>query len=129
MLAGARQVTLTRAQLLALPQRTAVLPIACVEGWSVSESWTGVPLADLARLAGVSVPGPARVESIQRKGSFRRVDLSPAQVSDPDSLLALRVNGADLPLDHGFPARTIIPGAPGVHCTKWVNKIIFLGPA
>jgi DMSO/TMAO reductase YedYZ molybdopterin-dependent catalytic subunit len=112
-----------------MPQRTATLPIACVEGWSVTASWTGVPLADLAKLAGVTAPGPARVESIQRKGSFRKVFLSTAQVNDPESLLALRVNGADLSRDHGYPARAIIPSAPGVHCTKWVNRIIFLEQA
>ena len=49
-----------------------------------------------------------------------------AQVIDPRSMLALRVNGADMSRDHGYPARTIIPAAPGVHNTKWVNKITFL---
>jgi DMSO/TMAO reductase YedYZ molybdopterin-dependent catalytic subunit len=42
-------------------------------------------------------------------------------------MLALRVNGADLSLDHGFPARLMIPAAPGVHCTKWVRSIQFYG--
>ena len=42
------------------------------------------------------------------------------QVADPDALLALRVNGADLSLDHGYPARIIVPALPGVHNTKWV---------
>jgi DMSO/TMAO reductase YedYZ molybdopterin-dependent catalytic subunit len=50
-------------------------------------------------------------------------------VNDPESMLALRVNGADLSRDHGYPARVIIPDAPGVHCTKWVNRIIFLEQA
>jgi DMSO/TMAO reductase YedYZ molybdopterin-dependent catalytic subunit len=44
-------------------------------------------------------------------------------------MLALRVNGADLSRDHGYPARTIVPAAPGVHNTKWVNKITFLEAA
>jgi DMSO/TMAO reductase YedYZ molybdopterin-dependent catalytic subunit len=44
---------------------------------------------------------------------------------NPDSLLALRVNGADLSLDHGFPARVIVPAAPGVHNTKWVASMRF----
>ena len=126
VLAGPRQVSLTREQILALPQHTAVLPIACVEGWSAACAWTGVRLTDLARLAGVTEPGAARVESIQQKGSFRAAVLSAGQVRDPQALLALRVNGADLSRDHGYPARTIIPAAPGVHNTKWVNKITFL---
>jgi DMSO/TMAO reductase YedYZ molybdopterin-dependent catalytic subunit len=124
-LVGTRTVTLTRAQVLALPQQTAVLPIACVEGWSVSASWTGVRLVDLARLAGIQSPGLTTVESIERHGSYRQVSLSGGQMNDPRSMLALRVNGADLSWDHGYPARTIIPAAPGVHNTKWVREIIF----
>jgi DMSO/TMAO reductase YedYZ molybdopterin-dependent catalytic subunit len=51
--------------------------------------------------------------------------LNPGQVLDPDSLLALRVNGADLSPDHGFPARVIVPALPAVKCTKWVRAIEF----
>ena len=40
-----------------MPQHTARLPIACVEGWSTTETWTGVRLRDLAALAGVPEPG------------------------------------------------------------------------
>ncbi len=125
-LVGARRLSLTRAQVAALPQRSAALPIACVEGWSAQAWWSGVRLADLARLAGVPRPGGALVESIERRGSFRSASLSAAQVTDPRSLLALRVNGADLSWDHGYPARTIIPAAPGVHNTKWVSVITFV---
>jgi DMSO/TMAO reductase YedYZ molybdopterin-dependent catalytic subunit len=46
-------------------------------------------------------------------------------VIHPDSLLALRVNDADLSPDHGYPARIIVPGLPGVHNTKWVASIDF----
>jgi DMSO/TMAO reductase YedYZ molybdopterin-dependent catalytic subunit len=126
VLVGARTVSLTREQILALPQRTEELPIACVEGWSFAASWTGVPLASLAQLAGFARPGTALVESIERGGSFRQAALSAAEVNDSQSLLALRLDGADLSRDHGYPARTIIPAAPGVHNTKWVNKITFL---
>jgi len=123
---GRQTMSLSRHQLMALPQRTAVLPLACVEGWSYSASWTGIPLAELARLVGVTQPAAALVESMQQAGSFRSVTLSAGQVNDPRSMLALCLNGADLPPDHGYPARTIIPAAPGVHNTKWVNKITFM---
>jgi DMSO/TMAO reductase YedYZ molybdopterin-dependent catalytic subunit len=49
------------------------------------------------------------------------------QVRNPDSLLALRVNGVNLSADHGYPARIIVPGLPGVHNTKWVRSIEFVG--
>ncbi|GAA2863724.1 molybdopterin-dependent oxidoreductase [Pseudonocardia halophobica] len=115
---------LTRAQLIALPQHTAALPIACVEGWSTQQTWSGVRLRDLAALAGVPAPTSALVSSVE-VGPFARATLTGAQVRDPDALLALRVNGADLSPDHGFPARVIVPALPGVHCTKWVRSIDF----
>jgi DMSO/TMAO reductase YedYZ molybdopterin-dependent catalytic subunit len=122
---GSRPVTLDRAALLAMPQHTAVLPIACVEGWSTTQAWTGVRLADLARLAGVPAPESARVSSLERSGAFAAASLQRNQVLHPDALLALRVNGTDLSPDHGFPARIIVPALPGVHNTKWVAAIAF----
>ncbi len=124
---GARELRLSRSELLALPQRTHELPIACVEGWSTTQSWSGVALRDLAALAGAAAFDELYVESLQERGSFRRASLSPRQVRDRRSLLALRVNGADLSADHGFPARIIVPALPGVHCTKWVALLEFRG--
>lgn len=112
------------ATLNAMPQHTARLPIACVEGWSTTETWTGVRLRDLAALAGVPEPASAFVRSVER-GGFNRATLQANQVAHPDSLLALTVNGAQLSPDHGHPARIIVPGLPGVHSTKWVASIDF----
>jgi DMSO/TMAO reductase YedYZ molybdopterin-dependent catalytic subunit len=119
-------VSLTRHQLLALPQHTARLSINCVEGWSSGDqTWTGVRLSDLARLAGADHPASVLVESLDHGSAFPRAVLSAGQIMDPDSLLALRVNGADLSPDHGYPARVILPAAPGVHNTKWVTRLTF----
>ncbi|MFD7391093.1 molybdopterin-dependent oxidoreductase [Streptomyces sp. NPDC059852] len=122
-----RTVRLSRADLLALPQHEAALPIACVEGWSTSDQrWRGVRLRDLAALAGdEEAPSDVLVESLQRHGAFRRAALRADQVADPRSLLALAVNGAGLTLDHGYPARVIVPAAPGVLNTKWVARLTF----
>jgi len=43
-------------------------------------------------------------------------------------MLALRVNGADLSLDHGFPGRVIVPSAPRAHNLKWMSEIVFSEP-
>ncbi|WP_446220435.1 molybdopterin-dependent oxidoreductase [Micromonospora sp. IBHARD004] len=127
--AGGRQASLDRAALLGMPQHTARLPIACVEGWSTLQTWTGVRLRDLAALVGAGAPGSAHVRSLEKAGLFAQATLQANQVLDPDSLLALRVNGVDLTQDHGFPARVIVPALPGVHCTKWVAGIEFRGRA
>jgi DMSO/TMAO reductase YedYZ molybdopterin-dependent catalytic subunit len=121
--AGKRE--LSREELLAMPQHSYDLPIACVEGWSTTQRWTGVRLRDLAELAGVPGDVELLVKSLQKAGALRQVTLSSGQVAAENSLLALKVNGADLSLDHGFPARVIVPGAPGVHQTKWVATMKF----
>ena len=123
---GPPPLRLSRAELLTMEQHTAYLPIACVEGWSTgNQAWTGVRLRDLARLTGISQPASVLAESLQRGGTFRHGVLSAGQILDPDSLLALRVNDADLALDHGYPARVIVPANPGVHTTKWVARLTF----
>ncbi|GGX24013.1 membrane protein [Streptomyces malachitofuscus] len=117
---------LSRADLLGLPLHSADLPIACVEGWSTSDQWwRGVRLRDLAALVGHDEPVDVLVESLQRRGPFRRAALRANQVEDPRSLLALFVNGEELTLDHGYPARIIVPAAPGVLNTKWVERLTF----
>jgi DMSO/TMAO reductase YedYZ molybdopterin-dependent catalytic subunit len=119
-------VVLRRADLLRMELHTASLPIACVEGWSTDDQyWAGVRLGDLALLAGVNRPSSVLVRSLERGGVFSQVVLSAGQNMDPESLLALRVNGTDLTPDHGFPARVIVPASPGVHCTKWVASLTF----
>ncbi|MFD7476841.1 molybdopterin-dependent oxidoreductase [Streptomyces sp. NPDC059837] len=123
-----RTVRLSRDELLELPLRSAALPIACVEGWSTSDQWwRGVPLRDLARLVGYEegAAPDVLVESLQRHGAFRHAALRYNQVRDPRSLLALFVNGEDLTPDHGYPARIIVPAAPGVLNTKWVARMTF----
>ncbi|XMN07975.1 molybdopterin-dependent oxidoreductase [Streptomyces griseobrunneus] len=123
----AGELRFSRAELLAMEQHSAALPIACVEGWSTSDQlWRGVRLSDLAALAGYPDRPPAVfVESLQRSGSFRKAALRDNQVRDGRSLLALEVNGAPLSPDHGYPARIIVPAAPGVLNTKWVETLTF----
>lgn len=120
-------VRLGRADLLRLPLHSSALPIACVEGWSTSDQWwRGVRLRELAALVGYDGDPPdVLVESLQRHGAFRRAALRANQVADPRSLLALYVNGEELSPDHGYPARVIVPAAPGVLNTKWVARMTF----
>ncbi|HWT95209.1 MAG TPA: molybdopterin-dependent oxidoreductase [Solirubrobacteraceae bacterium] len=121
-----RKTRLTRADLAGMEQRRESLPIACVEGWSTTQSWSGVRLADLAKAAGADPENvTCLVESLQPAGVLRTATLNGGQVRDDRSLLALQVNGADLSLDHGYPARIIVPALPGVHNTKWVARMTF----
>ncbi|MBP2326707.1 DMSO/TMAO reductase YedYZ molybdopterin-dependent catalytic subunit [Kibdelosporangium banguiense] len=113
----------TLEQLAAMPQTTADLPIACVEGWSQSAGWTGVPIADLLAAAGVQPGTAVKVHSMERDGLYRTSVLPGEHTSDPLTLLALRCNGEVLSMDHGYPCRIMAPSRPGVLQTKWVNRL------
>ncbi len=120
--AGQRTIYLTRQQLLDMPQTTRTVTIACTEGWSTTQHWTGVRLADLARLVDMPQGPIMRVASLEAgyEASFTQ-----SQFMDDRALLALRVNGADLSPDHGYPARLIVPNVPGTHNIKWVGELRF----
>lgn len=120
-----RTIDLTREQLLRMPQHTYELPISCVEGWSTTQRWTGVRVRELAALVGGTGPLTLDNQSLDQNGPFGSASLASNQIADERTLLALKVNGADLSLDHGYPARVIGPGLPGVHCTKWISAMTF----
>jgi DMSO/TMAO reductase YedYZ molybdopterin-dependent catalytic subunit len=125
VLMGDTEIVLTLDDLRAMQQHTVRLPIACVEGWSTTRTWTGVRLRDLAALCNAGDVDRATVRSLEKAGAFNQATLSGKQVRHTSSLLALRVGGETLSMDHGFPARIIVPALPGVHCTKWVRRIEF----
>jgi len=118
-----RPLRLSLEDLRALPQHSAVLPIACVEGWSSSQRWTGIAVRDLLRMAGAADGAEVTVHSLQQRRSYATSELNHLHASDPDTLLALEVNDEPLHLDHGYPLRLIGPNRPGVMQTKWVARL------
>ena len=118
-----REVLLSLADLEALPQTTADLPIACVEGWSAGATWTGVRVRELLDLVDAPAASDVRVESLQPRGGWRVSTLQGNFADDPLTLLALKLHGETLAIDHGYPARLIAPNRPGVLQTKWVSRM------
>jgi DMSO/TMAO reductase YedYZ molybdopterin-dependent catalytic subunit len=120
----ATPLSLSRADLLALPQHTVDLPIVCVEGWSAGATWTGVRVRDLVALAGGDPDNAtAEVRSLQQRSAYRTSQLNEPHVRDGDTLLALAINGEPLHIDHGYPCRLVAPNRPGVQQTKWVTHL------
>ena len=119
-----QKLVFTRDELLAMPQHEATLPISCVEGWSTTQRWRGVRVRDLLTRAGADSDAEVRVESLQRRRLYRSSDLNRWHAHDPDTLLALEVNGEALDVDHGYPVRLIGPNRPGVMQTKWVTRLV-----
>jgi DMSO/TMAO reductase YedYZ molybdopterin-dependent catalytic subunit len=121
---GRESLSLDRTTLATLPQRSATLPIACVEGWSASARWRGVSVADVLALAGVTSYESVDVVSLEQGGLYSRSTLNASQARDRDTLLATSLNDEVLDLDHGYPLRLIGPNRPGVMQTKWVARLV-----
>ena len=120
---GPTPLRLSVADLGALPQHEVELPITCVEGWSASAPWGGVRLADVLDRAGVAPDAAIRLTSLQQGGLYGSSTMTAEQARHDDTLLALRVRGEVLALDHGYPVRLIAPNRPGVLQTKWLTRI------
>lgn len=118
---GNRKKSFSLAELRAMEQVTAQLPISCVEGWSQDAMWTGVRVIDLMKSVGYR-GGRVTVQSLQR-GGYGKSLLEENAVFDSLTLIALRVNGQVLALDHGYPARLIAPARPGALQTKWLSSL------
>jgi DMSO/TMAO reductase YedYZ molybdopterin-dependent catalytic subunit len=121
---GEERLRLDLAALRDMPLRTARLPIACVEGWSRTASWGGVPMRDVLALADVASNATITAASLEQGGLYASSRVEPQVWRDPETLLALELNGEPLALDHGYPLRLIAPNRPGVLQTKWLERLV-----
>ena len=92
--------------------------------------WTGVMLSDILKYVGVEEDA---VEHIIMQGMDTDIEGVPYEASIPastafdprrDVMIAWGMNGEDLPLDHGYPLRAVIPGVVGARNIKWLSKIV-----
>jgi len=125
-----KEVNLTFDQLVQLPLIERYVTIACVSnevgGDLVGNAkWTGVRLADVLAMAGVH---PDASQIVPRSIDDWTAGFPTAWIMDPahprDAMIAVKMNDAPLPAEHGFPARLIVPGLYGyVSATKWLKEI------
>jgi DMSO/TMAO reductase YedYZ molybdopterin-dependent catalytic subunit len=96
--------------------------------------WTGVPLATLLDRA---IPKANAREVILEgadcgmledpktpPGELKFARSIPLEKARRDVLLAYKMNGSDLPPEHGFPLRAIVPGWYAMASIKWLQRII-----
>jgi DMSO/TMAO reductase YedYZ molybdopterin-dependent catalytic subunit len=123
-----RELDYSYDDLLALPLAEVWATLACVSnevgGDLVGNArWTGAPLTLLLESAGV-LPGATQV--VGRSVDGFTAGFPTAWALDParKPLVALGMNGSVLPVEHGFPARLVVPGLYGyVSATKWLAEI------
>jgi len=83
--------------------------------------WTGVPLARVLALAG---PLPEADQLVGRSVDGWTGGFPTELAAAPDALVAIGMNGVELPVRHGYPARLVVPGLYGyVSATKWLSDI------
>lgn len=122
-----RELTLTYSDLVERELTESWITLPCVTnevgGDLVGNArWSGVPVADVLAEAGVR-PGADCVRQVSHDGWDCATPLS-ALTDGRDALLAVGMNGRPLPIEHGFPVRTIVPGLYGhVSATKWLVEL------
>lgn len=122
-----RPLTLSYDDLLARPQVERIVTLCCVSNevggdYVSTASFQGVMLADLLNEAGV-MAGAEQVFSTSLDGWTCGFPVA-AALDGRDAIIALGMNGEALPLEHGFPARLVVPGLYGyVSATKWLRTI------
>jgi DMSO/TMAO reductase YedYZ molybdopterin-dependent catalytic subunit len=123
-----REVEITFDELLALPLTEHTVTLMCVSnevggGLVGNATWLGYPIRELLAKAGPK-PGADMVLSTSADGFTAGSPLEVLMEPDRQSLLAVGMNGEPLPLEHGFPARLVVPGLYGyVSATKWVTEL------
>jgi DMSO/TMAO reductase YedYZ molybdopterin-dependent catalytic subunit len=120
-------ITITWDQLLKRPMIERYVTLACVSnevgGDLISNAlWLGTPIKALLDEAQLL---PDADQVIQRSVDGWTCGSPTAVLRDGrDALLAVGMNGAPLPVEHGFPVRMVVPGLYGyVSACKWITEI------
>ena len=123
----ARTVSFGFDELAAMPLVERDITLTCVSNevggqYVGAARWLGVPLADLLDRAGIG-DGADQLLSTDVDGFTISTPLAVA-MDGRDTMVALGMNGAPLPREHGFPARLVTPGVYGfVGATKWLRRL------
>jgi len=137
----ARRLELSLADLLESSTRKMEAVLECAGnaagGAAVGNGlWEGVPLSDLLQQAGVRpeatkvlLEGADSGRLLQDSPEFPYTQLVPIEkCRQPESMVAMKLEGRLLPRKNGFPARALFPGWYAMDSVKWLRRIVVLGP-
>ncbi len=136
-------IELSLAELKSMPSRSVVAYLECAGNWRSffgrllgqtasggpwgtgaigCAEWTGVPLGEVLTRAGVESNAVDVLLAGADDVAFSR-PLPLEKAMHPDTLLAYEMNGEDLPPDHGYPVRSVVPGWVASNSIKWLDRI------
>lgn len=114
-------------------EHSRVKPVAGVQ-WDAgaigTAEWRGVRLANLLEKAGLKAGAKhlwfegLDTVALKDKSTTFGGGIPLDKAMRPETLVALEMNGRSLSREHGFPARTIVPGYIGARSVKWLQKIV-----
>jgi DMSO/TMAO reductase YedYZ molybdopterin-dependent catalytic subunit len=121
----AKPLSLSLAQLMAMPARAQITRHDCVEGWSAIGQWRGTPLALILKAAGLSTRARYLVlhcaDTLDGMPYYESIDLVDA--FHAQTILAWSMNGQMLPVAHGAPLRLRVERLLGYKHAKYVTRI------
>ena len=118
---AARPASFSLAEIRSFPTSTQITMNGCEEGWTYIAEWTGVPLSYMLDRVG-ALPQVRYVvyRSIQSDW-WESIDM--ADALHPQTLLAHRMNGNELPVPFGGPVRLRVPRQLGYKNVKYINRL------
>ena len=113
--------TFSLADLRSYPRRSHITMIQCEEGWSYIAEWTGVPLSHVLTLVGAAPQATHVVYRSFQTDWWESIDM--ADALHPQTLLALEMNGGELPVGFGGPLRMRVTRQLGYKSVKYITHL------
>jgi DMSO/TMAO reductase YedYZ molybdopterin-dependent catalytic subunit len=108
-------------ELATYPRRSQITQLTCEEGWSFIAEWTGVPLFEAMKRAGMMPQAKYVVYRSIQPWWWDSLDM--ADALHPQTLITLGMNGGALPVGHGGPLRLRVPRHLGYKSVKYITRL------
>src|SRR6202166_1178202 len=117
----ARPTSFSLDQLKSYPSHTQITMLQCEEGWSYIAEWIGVPLSHVLDAVGVHPQARYIVYFSIEPDWWESIDM--ADALHPQTFLAYRMSGNDLPVGNGGPLRLRLPRQLGYKSVKYITHL------
>jgi len=118
---AARPTTFSLAEIRSFPTRSQITMIGCEEGWTYIAEWAGVPLSYI--LDAVGALPKVRYVVYRSFQTYWWESIDMADALHPQTVLAHRMNGSELPVPFGGPVRLRVPRQLGYKNIKYINRL------
>jgi len=118
---AARPTSFSVAEIKSFPTSSHITMIGCEEGWTYIAEWTGVPVSYILDRVGALPQARYVVYRSFQPDWWESIDM--ADALHPQTVIAHRMNGADLPVPFGGPLRMRVPRQLGYKSVKYITHL------